>query len=50
VKKKIFSEFYKTMLFFFYFSSDKDLLTYDDSNYHSASEFSEDVKIGCFDS
>jgi hypothetical protein len=49
VKKKIFSEFYKTMLFF-YFSSDKDLLTYDDSNYHSASEFSEDVKIGCFDS
>jgi hypothetical protein len=32
------------------FSSEEDFLTYDDSNYHSASEFSEDVKIGCFDS
>jgi hypothetical protein len=32
------------------FSSDEDFLTSDDSDYHSASEFSEDVKIGCFDS
>jgi hypothetical protein len=32
------------------FSSNKDFITSDDSDYHSASEFSEDVKIGCFDS
>jgi hypothetical protein len=32
------------------FYSEEDLLTSDDSNYHSASEFFEDVKIGCFDS
>jgi hypothetical protein len=32
------------------FSSEEDFLTSDDSDYHSASEFSEDVKIGCFDS
>jgi hypothetical protein len=32
------------------FSSDEDFITTDDSDYHSASEFSEDVKIGCFDS
>jgi hypothetical protein len=32
------------------FSSDEDFLTSNDSNYHSASKFSEDVKIGCFDS
>jgi hypothetical protein len=32
------------------FSSEEDFLTFDDSDYHSASEFSEDVKIGCFDS
>jgi hypothetical protein len=32
------------------FPSDEDFITSDDSNYHSASEFSEDVKIGCFDS
>ena len=32
------------------FSSDEDFLTSDDSEYHSISEFSEDVKIGCFDS
>jgi hypothetical protein len=32
------------------FSSDEDFMTSDDSDYHSASEFSEDVKIGCFDS
>jgi hypothetical protein len=30
------------------FSSEEDFLTFDDSDYHSASEFSEDVKIGCF--
>ena len=35
---------------FFYFSSEEDFLTSDDSDYHSTSEFSEDVKIGCFDS
>jgi hypothetical protein len=32
------------------FSSEEYFLTSDDSDYHSASEFSEDVKIGCFDS
>jgi hypothetical protein len=32
------------------FSSDEDFITSDDSDYHSANEFSEDVKIGCFDS
>ena len=32
------------------FSSDKDFSASDDSDYHSVSEFSEDVKIGCFDS
>ena len=30
--------------------SSEDCLTSDDSDYHSASEFFEDVKIGCFDS
>jgi hypothetical protein len=35
---------------FFDFSSEEDFLTSDDFDYHSASEFSEDVKIGCFDS
>jgi hypothetical protein len=35
---------------FSYFSSDEDYLTSNDSDYHSASEFSEYVKIGCFDS
>ena len=30
--------------------SKKDFLTYDDSNYHSASTFFENVKIECFDS
>jgi hypothetical protein len=32
------------------FSSDEDFLTSNDSDYHSAIEFSKDVKIGCFDS
>jgi hypothetical protein len=32
------------------FSFEEDFLTSDDSDYHSASEFSEDVKIGYFDS
>jgi hypothetical protein len=32
------------------FSSEEYFLTSDDSDYHSASEFSEYVKIGCFDS
>jgi hypothetical protein len=32
------------------FSSEEEFLTSDDSDYHSASEFSKDVKIGCFDS
>jgi hypothetical protein len=32
------------------FSSSEDFMTSDDSDYHSGSEFSEDVKIGCFDS
>jgi hypothetical protein len=35
---------------FSYFSSEKYFLTSDDSDYHSVSEFSEDVKIGCFNS
>jgi hypothetical protein len=32
------------------FSSNEDFLTSDDYDYHSAGEFSEDVKIRCFDS
>jgi hypothetical protein len=32
------------------FSSEEDFLTSNDSNYHSASEFSKDIKIGYFDS
>jgi hypothetical protein len=32
------------------FSSNEDFLTSNDSDYHLASEFSEDVKIECFDS
>jgi hypothetical protein len=32
------------------FSYDENFMTSDDSDYHSASEFSEDVKIGYFDS
>jgi hypothetical protein len=35
---------------FFDFSSKEDFLTSDDSDYHSACEFFEDVKIGCFHS
>jgi hypothetical protein len=35
---------------FSYFSSEEIFLTPDDSDYHLASEFSKDVKIGCFDS
>ena len=46
MKKKIFFEFCKTMIFF----SEEDFLTFDDSNYYSASEFSKDVKIEYFDS
>jgi hypothetical protein len=32
------------------FSSYEDYLTSDDSDYHLVSEFSEDIKVGCFDS
>jgi hypothetical protein len=36
--------------YFYDFSSEEDFLTSNDSDYHSISEFSEDVKIGCFNS
>jgi cell division protein FtsB len=49
MKSIIFFKFFKTMLFSDC-SSDEDFMTFDDSDYHSASEFSEDEKIGCFDS
>jgi hypothetical protein len=49
VKKKIFLEFCKIMISLIFLLK-KDFLTFDDSDYHSVSEFSEDVKIRCFDS
>jgi hypothetical protein len=50
VKKKIFLEFFKTMIFLIILLK-MIFLTFDDSNYHSASEFSKNnIKIGCNDS